>query len=298
MMLFMFAGGAHAQDTSPYTLVLGVAQDGGAPQAGAGVHAGGEGFRRHVASLAIVDPRDGKRWLIDCTPDFPLQLGMLDKEAPRRGDRVLDGVFLTHAHMGHYTGLMHLGHEVMGAKGIPVYAMPRMKSYLEGNGPWDQLVRYENITLSELQVGQAIELASGLSVEAFTVPHRQEYSEVVGFVVRGPSRSVLYIPDIDSWHEWDEQGTRIEEWLHRVDVAYLDGTFYDNGEIPGRDMSGFPHPFIAHSMERFADLDDATKQKVRFHSLESYEPGAAPRQQGESNRARQRIRFGRRVGAC
>ena len=264
-----------SQET-PYTIVLGVAQDGGAPQAGSGEHRGGAGFKRMAASLAIVDPRSGKRWLIDCTPDFREQLRALDDAAPRKSDKVLDGIFLTHAHMGHYTGLTHLGHEVMGAKDVRVYAMPRMKSYLESNGPWDQLVRYQNIAIAELAAGEAVELADDLSVEAFLVPHRQEYSEVVGYHVKGPRRSVLYIPDIDSWHEWDDAGTRIESWIARVDAAYLDGTFYDNGEIPGRDMSGFPHPFIAHSMERFAPLDAAAKRKVRFIHLNHTNPALVP----------------------
>jgi len=30
--------------------------------------------------------------------------------------------------MGHYTGLMHFGREVMGTNNLPVYAMPKMKT--------------------------------------------------------------------------------------------------------------------------------------------------------------------------
>ncbi len=115
-----------------------------------------------------------------------------------------------------------------------------------------------------------------LRVTAVPVPHRQEYSEVVGYHVEGPSRSLLYLPDIDSWEEWDEQGVRIEEWIARVDRAYLDGTFFADGEIPGRDMSGFPHPFVTHSMERFRDLPDTEKRKVRFIHLNHTNPALDP----------------------
>ena len=115
-------------------------------------------------------------------------------------------------------------------------------------------------------------LGEGLSVTPFLVPHRQEYSEVVGYRIDGPSRSVLFIPDIDSWEEWDAMGTRIEDMLARVDIAYLDGTFFANGEIPGRDMSGFPHPFITHSMERFASLPETARAKVRFLHLNHTNP--------------------------
>ncbi|MCZ6761750.1 MAG: pyrroloquinoline quinone biosynthesis protein PqqB, partial [Gammaproteobacteria bacterium] len=51
------------------------------------------------------------------------------------------------------------------------------------------------------------------------------------------------------------------------DVAYLDGSFFADGEIPGRDMSGFPHPFITHSMQRFSDLPAREKSKIRFIHL-------------------------------
>ena len=76
---------------------------------------------------------------------------------PRKGDKPnLSGIFLTHAHMGHYTGLMWLGKEVMGAAKVPVHAMPRMAAYLRSNGPWSQLVKLENIELREMRAGEAV----------------------------------------------------------------------------------------------------------------------------------------------
>ena len=142
--------------------------------------------------------------------------------------------------------------------------MPRMREFLSTNGPWDQLVRYQNIELRPLEEGQTQVLNSRLKVTPFRVPHREEYSEVVGYRIEGPNRSALFIPDIDSWEDWDQMGTRIEDMIASVDVAYLDGSFFANGEIPGRDMSGFPHPFISHSMQRFANLPTSEKQKVSF----------------------------------
>jgi len=258
----------------PFVVVLGIAQDGGVPQAGTKDHPGWTSpeFKRRAVALAIVDPLTAQRWLIDATPDFREQLHSLDELFPVDGRPGLDGIFLTHAHMGHYTGLMHLGLEVMGARKVPVFAMSRMKHYLETNGPWDQLVRYENILLSPLTHKEAVRLNDRISITPFLVPHRQEYSEVVGFVIEGPNRSVLFIPDIDKWEDWDAEGERIEEWIAAVDRAYLDGTFYDNGEIPGRDMSAFPHPFIAHSMDRFGTLPSAEKSKIRFIHLNHTNP--------------------------
>ena len=185
------AGGADGE-LEPYVIVLGVAQDGGVPQAGTKTHDGwsDDAFRHLVVCIAIIDPNSSQRSLIDATPDFPEQLQILDKSAPVEGRPGLDGIFLTHAHIGHYTGLMYLGHEVMGAREVPVYAMPRMFEYLRTNGPWDQLVRYKNITLKPLAADTTVQLNERITIEPFVVPHRQEYSEVVGYRITGPNRAM------------------------------------------------------------------------------------------------------------
>ena len=278
-LLLLLTVPAAAQDApAPYLIVLGIAQDGGVPQTGDAAHPGwtDPDHRRLVVSLGLVDPASGERWLFEATPDLPEQLHRLDTLAPVDDRPGLSGIFLTHAHLGHYTGLMFLGHESLGAQGVPVYAMSRMADYLRTNGPWSQLVRYENIVLHTLADRTPVRLNERLTVTPLRVPHRQEFSEVVGFRIEGPNRSVLFIPDIDSWGEWDAEGTRIEDEIARVDVAYLDATFYANGEIPGRDMSGFPHPFIAHSMARFASLPEAERAKVRFIHLNHTNPALWP----------------------
>lgn len=261
-------------DVAPYLVVLGIAQDGGVPQAGSDDDPAwaDPDLRRLVVSLGLVDPASGRRWMFEATPDFREQLHRLNRTAPPRSGPGLDGIFLTHAHIGHYAGLIFLGHESLGASGVPVYAMPRMREFLQRNGPWSQLVRYGNIELRPLAADAAVDLGNGLKVTPFRVPHRQEYAEVVGFRIDGPNRSALFLPDIDSWEELDDAGSRIEDLIAAVDVAYLDATFYANGEIPGRDMSGFPHPFISHSMERFSGLPAAERDKIRFIHLNHTNP--------------------------
>ena len=278
---------------APYLMVLGIAQDGGVPQAGASTEPGWHdpSRRRLVSSLALVDPASGQRWLFDATPDFPEQLQRLDQVAPTPDRPGLAGIFLTHAHIGHYAGLMYLGKEVIGAKGVPVWAMPRMRQFLTDNGPWQQLVRLDNIALQPLVAGQPVVLNARLTVTPILVPHRQEYSEVVGFRIAGPQVAVLFIPDIDSWTQWDQQGTRIEDEIAKVDVAYLDGTFFANGEIPGRDMRGFPHPFIRASLDRFAALPASERDKIRFIHLNHSNAALWP----ESDARRQVTRAGCRI---
>lgn len=273
-----------SSDDSPYVVVLGIAQDGGVPQAGnpADPAWDDETRRRLAVSLGLVDPVTGERWMFEATPDFRLQLQRLDDIAPTSSSPGLAGIFLTHAHIGHYTGLMFLGHESMGAAGVPVYAMPRMAHFLGANGPWSQLVGRGNIDLRELAAGTALRLNARLTVTPFRVPHRQEFSEVVGYRVDGPARSVLFIPDIDSWEVWDDEGTRIEDLLAQVDIAYLDATFFGDGEIPGRDMSGFPHPLIQHSMERFRHLHSLVRARVRFIHLNHTNPALHPDSEARS----------------
>jgi pyrroloquinoline quinone biosynthesis protein B len=268
-------------------LVLGVAQDAGKPQIGNPDDPawGDPSLRRFATSLALIDRRGGKprRWLFEATPDIKEQLHRLNEHAPTDKSAHVDGVFLTHAHIGHYAGLMMFGHEAAGAENVQVFAMPRMADFLAHNGPWSQLVIYHNIFISIMENGEAETLADGLTVSPFLVPHRQEFSEVAGFVIKGPDKSALLIPDIDSWEEWDATGARIEDKIAAVDYAFLDATFYSGDELPGRDMSKIPHPTVTHSMERFSDLPVTEKSKVRFihmnHTNPLLNPNAPERKQ-------------------
>lgn len=270
-----------ATASEPYALVLGIAQDGGYPQAGCNrqdcIAAWRDAtLRRRVASLAIVDPQSRQRWLIDATPDFPSQLRTIDEAAPRaNGAPLLDGILLTHAHIGHYLGLAQLGREVLGAKSIRVYAMPRMRAFLETNGPWDQLVRLHDIELASLAAGAEISLNARIAITPLVVPHRDEYSETVGYLVRGPSHAILWLPDIDKWEKWQ---TPLEEVLARVGVAYVDGTFFDASELPGRDLREIPHPLMIETMQRPAA--SPLRGRVRFIHLNQSNPLLRERRSG------------------
>ncbi len=247
---------------SPHLLVLGVAQDGGFPHARCEKDCcrlvwDQRDQRKMVSCLALVDPESGKSWMFDATPDFPDQWHILEHEL----ETTLSGIFLTHAHIGHYTGLMHLGREVVSTYQMPVYAMPRMKTYLETNGPWSQLVQLENIAIRPLKKDSTIFLDQTFQVTPFRVPHRDEYSETVGYKISGAEKSALFIPDIDKWELWDRS---IVEEIQKVDYAFLDGSFFKNGEIPGRDMSEIPHPFIEESLQLFQNLPEKEKAKIYF----------------------------------
>lgn len=264
-------------------VVLGAGQDGGAPQLGHEEDPAWRdpALRLTATSLGLIDRTRGRRYLVEATPDLREQLHRFDAALPAEVDGVrrplpgVDGVFITHAHMGHYTGLMFFGHEVMGARDLPVFAMPRMAEFLAANGPWSQLVRFGNIRLSPMADRAEIDLG-GVRITPISVPHRQEFSEVVGFRLQGPRRSVLFIPDIDRWEDWDARGVRIEDEIAGVDRAYLDGTFFGDGELPGRDMSKIPHPLISASIARFSALPSTERAKVRFIHLNWSNPARFP----------------------
>lgn len=249
----------------PYIFVLGTAQDAGYPQAGCDKDCCKRVYNnpknaRNVVSLALIDPISGENWIFDATPDFPKQLKLLATHL-NEIQNVPSGILLTHAHMGHYTGLMHLGREVMGANEVPVYAMPKMKSYLETNGPWSQLVVLNNIEIRGLSKDSTLILNERISVTPIQVPHRDEYSETVGYLINSNTKKTLFIPDIDKWQKWDRN---IVDCIKEVDIAFLDATFFQDGEIKGRSMNEIPHPFVSESMELFRNLSKIDKKKIHF----------------------------------
>lgn len=270
----------------PYVVVLGTAQDGGLPQIGCEesrcVEARrDERSRRLVTSLVLADPASGQRWLFDASPDLARQVELARAHPKTRrvdGPRpaLFDGVFLTHAHIGHYLGLAQLGREVYGAQRLATFGSPRMLEFLRANAPWRLLVETDALALREISPEHSVELPSGLRVGALRVPHRDEFSDTLAFLVRGPSRSLLYLPDIDKWERWE---LHLEDVLAAVDVALVDGTFYSDGEIPGRAMAEIPHPFISETLARLSSAPLELRRKVVFthlnHSNPACDPGSA-----------------------
>lgn len=249
-------------------IVLGAGQDAGAPQIGNPQDPAWENpaLRLTPTSIALVDHDAGQRYLFEATPRITSQLNLLDAMAPGAGDDLsLSGVFLTHAHIGHYAGLIFFGQEAAGASKVPVYAMPRMTDYLQSNGPWEQLIDLQNIKIATLEDRVPMALSRDISVTPYRVPHRDEYSETVGYVIETTGKNILFVPDIDSWDEWEaEFDLRLEDMLEQVDFAFIDATFYDDHELSGRDMTLIPHPRVAATMERLANQSAEIRSRVQF----------------------------------
>lgn len=250
-------------------IVLGAGQDAGAPQIGNASDPGwvDPALRLAATSIALVDSSNGNRYLFDATPQIIEQDQLLNTMTSLPVENLgLVGIFLTHAHIGHYTGLMFLGREAASTSEVPVYAMPRMANLLRTNGPWSQLVELGNIRIIDLEERTLVSPPnSGLTVEPYRVPHRDEYSETVGFRIQTAAKSALYLPDIDSWDDWETDfDIRLEDMITHVDFAFLDATFFDDNELPGRDMSLIPHPRVLTTMDRLQDLPPDIRARVHF----------------------------------
>jgi pyrroloquinoline quinone biosynthesis protein B len=255
-----------AEITKTSLVVLGNVQDAGYPQIGCTkaccVDQWGKAAEpKMVTSLGLVDGETRTTWLFEASPDFKYQTKILSNYSRNESIVLPQGIFLTHGHMGHYTGLMHLGREAMNARAVDVYAMPRMQDYLRNNGPWSQLLELNNITIRGLQADSTIQLTESLQVVPFLVPHRGEFTETVGYRIEGAHKKALFIPDIDKWQLWERD---IKAEISLVDIAFLDATFYQNGEVGNRDMSEIPHPFVEESMQLFDELSEYEKRKVYF----------------------------------
>ena len=260
-------------------VVLGTAQDAGSPQINCTKVCcqaifDGKQDATPVVSLGVIDPVNQQQFLFEATPDITLQLRALKNSGPLEISEIPTAIFLTHAHIGHYTGLMYLGKEVMNAQQVPVYVYPKMQAFLGNNGPWSQLVTNKNIVLKTMEINKLQQLNSQLSVFPFQVPHRDEFSETVGYQINGPEKSVLFIPDIDKWEKWE---TSIIDAIQKVDYAFIDATFFSGKEIQARNIFEIPHPFVIESMKLFAKLSANEKAKIHFIHMNHTNPLLKPK---------------------
>ena len=218
--------------------VLGSGQDGGLPQLGSS-HPLDEAARRgglpaRTASSLLVETTGG-RLLLDASVDLRSQWN---------GQVGLpDAVVLTHGHMGHYTGLVHFGKEAADTERLPVLVTPAMATFLRTHEPWRTLVR-EHL---DVRVGFEHRVWD-TTIRLIPVPHRAEHTDTVAVSVGG---DLLYLPDIDSWEQWPDAGPVVADHA----VAFLDATFWDADEVPGRDIDHIPHPLVPDTLERFVGLD-------------------------------------------
>lgn len=235
-------------------MILGAAQDAGLPQLGcqcSNCQAVRVGTLEAdtAASLALIDHNVRQFWIVDATPDIRDQLEYVESQY---SGYKFSGVILTHAHIGHYAGLMFLGRESINTAKMPVYCTEMMAEFLQNNAPWQQLVSLENIEIIVINDQQSIRLSDQLECGVHLVPHRAEYSDTLAVSVFGPNRSLFFCPDIDRWEQWQHD---IRDVVAGHDISLVDATFYDDTELPGRDMSKIPHPLVVDTLQRLSGVE-------------------------------------------
>ena len=265
-VLVLISLGCRGHADPAFVLILGVAQDGGYPHIGCFKACclpalTNHDLKKFAVSFALVDPVAKKWWLFEATPDIKEQLQYFKAQTHSEYAYLPDGIFITHAHIGHYTGLMQLGFEAMNTKGVGVYVLPKMSKFLRINGPWSQLVTLKNIEIRTLTTNALLKISDNVEVSAFTVPHRNEFSETAGFHIKTSAKTYLFIPDIDKWEKWDKD---IRKEVEQVDVALLDATFSSAMELPGREIKEVPHPFVRETVELFHNKDIKARERIFF----------------------------------
>jgi len=248
---------------SEYIYILGNTQDAGLPHIGCQHPFCEDSFNvyeeHYTTSIAVVNSDLKKYILFEATPDITFQLNNLKKNI---FDEFLlpESIYITHAHIGHYSGLMYFGREALGAKDQIVRALPRMSNFLENNGPWSQLVKINNIKIEEINFESSTNELNNINVTPVQVPHRDEYSETAGYIIEGKNKKALFIPDIDKWEKWDRDLSQIAK---EFDFLLIDATFYDSKEI-NRDISEIPHPLVTETIDLLSGLSVENRSKVYF----------------------------------
>ncbi len=239
-------------------LILGSAQDAGVPQIGCDCSnclyaRKNHKFIRFGPSIAILDNEKEYCYLIDASPDIKHQVEIIKRNVPKvktQKTLPISGVFLTHVHFGHVSGLWTLGKECIDTQEITVFCSEKMCEFLVNNHPFSHMIERKNLILSEMKINHKYPIED-FWITSFQVPHRNEYADTVGYVIER-NKKLLYLPDLDYWRD------DLIKLVESVDIALIDGSFYSKDELPGRD--DVPHPPIKETME----LLDPTKTEIHF----------------------------------
>jgi pyrroloquinoline quinone biosynthesis protein B len=226
--------------------LLGIAQDGGRPQPSC-IKDCCKGIKHDEVSFPTslgATFQDGTKHLFDVTRNLGQQLKIWNENQPNH-------IWLTHAHFGHVDGLGLFGRETIGAKGIKLHASQKMTDLIHSTPQWSLMVQQGVFEINTFQNGDKIKFGNE-SIEPIIVPHRDELSDMHAFIIRGEGKSLLYLPDHDTWEETlsSSECKLIREWFDKleIDAALIDGTFWSQHELSGRSQAEVPHPPVSQTI--------------------------------------------------
>ena len=226
--------------------LLGIAQDGGRPQPMCKKPCcANVGFDERAFPTSLgAKFDDSSTHLFDATRNLGDQLNIWQENLPAH-------VWLTHAHFGHVDGLGLFGRETIGAKGIILHVSQKMKQLIQTTPQWAIMLEQGVFSLEVFTTGEETFFDSE-SITPLLVPHRDELSDMHAFIIRGKRKSLLYLPDHDTWEEtlslYDCKLVR--EWLEKfdIDTAFIDGTFWSHHELSERSQEDVPHPPVSQTI--------------------------------------------------
>ncbi len=237
--------------------ILGIAQDAGIPQAGCScerclnAHDNPE-LKRYPVSIGIQGV-DGSKHLIEVTKNLSEQLRTWSKNKIEGNIFIPDSVTITHLHLGHIEGIGQFGKPVMGIKNLPIYLSQKNNDSIQERNDIKLMIKEENIKLISENNFRPMN-DCGFTLEFIPIPHRSELGDTSAILIKGPKKNLLFLPDQDSWSEtldsFSVKSIRALLTSLRVDIALVDGTFWNLNELPGRDLSKIPHPTIEESIRR------------------------------------------------
>lgn len=223
--------------------ILGNVQDGGVPHLGCECdmcEAAREDERKqkYVGALLIKEDNSDKtvRYLIDATPDIRYQIT----------GNYLDGVFISHGHLGHIGGLPFFGTESLDTNDLEIFCTADLKDFVMKNDPFRLMVDRDQIKLNEVENNESVEI-QGCAVEFREVLHRYVNTDTVSFMIKGEDKKLYYMSDIDEWTENAKSNVK------EADIAIVDGTFWTKEELDRYEE--VPHPPVKETMEEFSDSD-------------------------------------------
>ena len=276
-------------------VVVGIAQDGGVPQAGCScercVSALNEPANILYPVSCVIRGLDGSVHLVEATRGLSSQLGIASTSLGMGDSLIPDSVTLTHAHLGHIDGIGQFGKEAMGQRGVPLFASSSVIRVLDERRLSSPFRANETLSGASFSPTEGC----GFELEFVRVPHRDEYSDTHAIKVIGPNHSLLFLPDHDNWGQTLEMAGAgsIREWLSSMGVGFamIDGTFWSDGELGGRDMAQVPHPTISESLELLGEKRDGDPEIIFIHLNHTN-----PALDGSSNQAKYLSSLGWSIG--
>lgn len=269
--------------------VLGIAQDGGRPQPGC--------YKSCCSTLTPADIRypvalgvvDGTTThLIEASRYLGEQLRFLWKLPTSKNVENINHVWITHAHWGHIDGLGLFGRETMNSKGIHLHVSESVANLIYRTPSWNTMVQqgvfhldiFHYSTMQQkttMTVHQTSSSSSPLSIEPIPIPHRAELSDMHAFIIRGPNKSLFFLPDHDTWEQTlsIHKCTSIREFLQkfRIDIALIDGTFWSYDELGDvRDQTQVPHPPVSETINLLGKRNLQLDPQIYFTHLNHTNP--------------------------